>query len=486
MAAIASAESQGKTIALVIFVLLTIVGGVLSFYFYDQVDTAIQERDGANQAAQKARGEMLAAKKNFEELLPKILPVDKEKGEILAGGSKEDTQKILQMIDGLLTTPDVGARDKKKYESFNDALTFLHNALKEADATIAQKQAGIDERDKKIASLQGSYEDNVAAREKDKEDKAAELLAVTKQFQDETNSIKGELTDERNRRSGLQNEIQEVRQNAEIQKASSERTIKNLTVQLQKERENKDLAKMVNFVKANGTITNVSRQKDNTLVTINLGSDDSLYKQTTFGVYGRDEGGTPYVLPKASIEVVKILDGHRAEARLYGETIQDPVLPGDLLYHPIWEKDQRLGIAILGQIHMDNDNLPDNEEFMRIVNDLGAQVDSYYDATEGKQKGTIDFETAWLLLGEAPELGANATEEEKKTFGDYQKAALAMRRQAYENGVPVINARNFLTFMGHQQPQRTVRSGEEPKYMFGKGRPRLIDKGPIPANSTDR
>lgn len=475
MAAIASAESQGKTVALIIFVLLTIVGGVLAFYFYDQVDTARQERDQANLAAQTARGETLAAKGNYKELRLRVYGTETE----------EDHAKVKEILDKMLASPQVGARDKKNYKNFEDAINYLHNEIKQADDELAKRQALIEERDKKIATLEKGYEDNVAAREADKEAKAAELLAVTKQFQDETNSIKQELADERNRRSDLQNANQDLRQKAERDKANYERNLRKYATELAKLRENQELAKVLEFVRADGSITHVTRYQGNVLVTIDLGSDDSLYKQTTFGVYGRDEGGNPYVLPKANIEVVKILGPHRAEARLYGETIQDPVLPGDLIYNPVWERGHRLGIAILGDIYIDDDQQPDNDEFIRLVNSLGAQVDSYYDAAEGKQKGSINFETAWLLLGQPAELGPNATEEEKKAYSDYQKAAVAMRRQAYENGVPVINARNFLTFMGNQQPQRTIRAGEEPKYMFGKGRPRLIDKGPVPANSTE-
>ena len=96
-------------------------------------------------------------------------------------------------------------------------------------------------------------------------------------------------------------------------------------------------------------------------------------------------------------------------------------------------------------------------------------------------KGNLNVNSRWLVIGEIPEIKDSDTQERKDFIINLRKAEQELRKEASVNGVPVINVRNFLTFMGKQQPQTTVFAGEERRYLYGKNRPALVDKAPVPA-----
>lgn len=476
MAAATSSESQGKTIALVIFVLLTIVSGVLAFYFYDQVDGLSQTAAKAEEDASQARRAENELRKRYESIRNKVF------GEQNAG----DHDAAMKLIEEDLGSPrlnDERKARKPSYLTFKDALDFTQSELAVADTREAELKDQIAKQKAEIDSLHDKYQSQNQKFQEDRDAKARELKEETDKYQAERNRLEQERMAADDRATKVLNDLQDARNQGESQRRSYERRIAELSAMVERLKEQEQLKAVVQFVKPLGSITELSRASGTTMATINLGSADGLLKGTTFGVYGRDKEGNPYVMPKAGLEVVRIRDAHRAEARLYGEQISDVVLPGDLLYNPIWTKGKKLSVGVVGLVHMDNDDEPDNEEFIRLLRSLGSEVDAVFDLRDLKKKGKMSVDTAWLVVGEMPEEGPNDSQEKKDLAKAINNALIQMRQEAKERGVPIINVRNFLTFMGHQQPQRTIRSGDEAEYMFGKGRDPLPEKGPVPAGA---
>ncbi|MBY0588624.1 hypothetical protein K2X85_15735 [bacterium] len=486
--AASSSEGQGKTIALVVFVVLTVMTGVLAFYFYDQTDTLTQERNSANQAAETARKQETTTKNNYKEI----------RGLVYGEQTEEDHAKVVELVRNDLKTPRLGAthKDRKlEYKSFKDALDFLHDELGTADQRTDEQNKEIAKLRAEIESLKETYQTQVDVAVKDKDEKTAELAAETEKFRttiDQKDREIAQISDERLR---ALNSKQDAEQNFSRYREKTDSDLKRLDNTIADLREQDRLREQIEFVSSDGQIAEVKPQKGTTVAYINLGSADGLTTGTTFGVYGRDQGGNPYKFPKANIEVTRILDEHRALARVDNWKFSDPVIPGDQLYNALWSPGDRISIGLVGLVYL-NDRVGgettglelsyENDQFLNLVKQLGTNIDAVYDLGSQKIQGKIDVQTDWLVVGDIPESKENDPQERKEFLSSLRKAEKLMREQARENNVGIIHVRNLLTFMGKQQPQYTVNSGDEYRYLYGKKRKGIVDEGPKPVNSLDR
>lgn len=481
MAASASSESQGKTIALVVFVILTIISGVVAFYFYDQVDTLTQERNNANTAAQDARRAETTAKNNYNEL----------RGTVYGEQTEEDHTKVIDLVRNDLKTPRLGdARkaDKPEYKSFKDALDFLHDQLAKSDTTTSEQATQLAELKKQIESLQDKHQVQIDEVTKDRDAKADELAQQSSQFRESLASKDQEIASISEDRLRLLNSKQDAEQELERFTQNAERKIRQLSDIIASKEEQERLRDQIEFESSDGIVTEVKRQAFNTEAYLNLGAADGIINGITFGVYGKDKGGNPYKLPKANAVVVRVLDSHRSIARVVERPGEVPVIPGDVLFNPLWSPGQQITVGIVGLVYLDDidssqsdyDLRAQNREFIDILERLGVKVVAQYDVDQQKSRGKIDINTDWLVIGEIPEK-KETDDQERRDFLDGLKAAeKQFRTEARENDVRVINVRNLLTFMGKQQPRLTVRAGEESEFLYGKRRPSLIDEGPAP------
>jgi hypothetical protein len=486
--AASSSEGQGKTIALVVFVVLTVITGVLAFYFYDQTDKLTQERTSANQAAETARKQETTAKNNYKEI----------RGLVYGEQTEEDHVKVVELVRNDLTKPRLGptrAPRKTEYKSFKDAVDFLHEELSTADQRIDEQSKEIAKLRAEVESLKETYQTQVDVAVKDKEAKEAELAAETDKFRttlDQKDREIAQISDERLR---ALNAKQDAEQNFSRYREKTDSDLKRLDNTIADLREQDRLRDQIEFVSSDGQISEVKPQKGTTVSYINLGSADGLTTGTTFGVYGRDQGGNPYKFPKANIEVTRILDEHRALARVDNWKFSDPVIPGDQLYNPLWSPGDRISIGLVGLVYLSDreggetsglEITSENDQFLNLVKQLGANIDAVYDLNERKIQGKIDVQTDWLVIGDIPEIKEGDSQERKDYITSLRKAERTMREQARENNVGIIHVRNLLTFMGKQQPQYTVNSGDEYRFLYGKKRKDIVDEGPKPVNTQDR
>jgi hypothetical protein len=484
--AASSSENQGMLIALVIFVVLTIVGGVGAYYWFDQWDTMRQERDNAVRLSSDDKKAASDAKQHYQEL----------RGLVFAEMKEEDHTLVAETIRQRLKAPGINEERKKlksEYKSFEDALAFLENELKDGDTRVTEQAGQISKLQKDVESLQETYKGQVDEITKDRDARADELAAETNKFKESLAQKDQEIAAASEERLRALSAKQDAEQ--ELERFSTEMTRENRELNdiIDSIREEERLRGKIEFVQSDGRIIEINRSNGVTQAYINLGAEDALVNGTTFGVYGRDQGGNPYKLPKARLEVVRIIGSHQAIARVDGNTTDQPVIPGDLLYNPLWSPGDQISIGLVGLVYLDDKDSEDaailpkgqNAEFLDMAQRLGAKIDAVYDLDQEKVRGELNVDTDWLVIGVIPETKESDTQERKDYLQNLRKAEKKLREQARSNAIEPINVRNFLTFMGKQQPQMTVRAGEERRFLYGKRRPALIDQGPKPANSTE-
>ena len=140
-------------------------------------------------------------------------------------------------------------------------------------------------------------------------------------------------------------------------------------------------------------------QRDN-IVYVNVGSADGLPRRTTFSVFDKDATDASTAVQKGSIEVLNIRAAHMAEARILESSNSDPIVPGDIIYTPLWSPGQTPHFAIAGRIDFENDGTNDREKLKNLITYNGGVVDSEVD-DKGQSHRPDDTQNANADPGES-------------------------------------------------------------------------------------
>ena len=209
------------------------------------------------------------------------------------------------------------------------------------------------------------------------------------------------------------------------------------------------------------------------MVWINVGLADGLRRQMTFSVYKYDVNGIDATRKKAEIEVTKVLDEHLAEARITSDEGRlrvpqkfekdlfqkaraeglsvdssfNPIIPGDVIFSPVWRPGRRMGFALAGVMDVNGNDRREPEErdlVRKLITMNGGVILAEVDK-QGAINGTMTPATTYLVKGSVP--------TEQAEFAGYND----LFAQANEIGVQAINLDEFLSLMGYRGEMRTVR-----------------------------
>lgn len=468
----ASGESQGKTIALIIFVSLTAITGLSAHYFWDKYDRLTVEKAAAEKNAQKASQAQAEIDKSYGEL-----------GERVLGAGQRAHDEMMQTVNADLQSPKINEtrlQTKPAYRSYSGAVQYLSKELAASDQRKLALLQNIDQLQVQLAALQQRYQLEVDEAESSKSAKEQELAAEKQKLEALVALKDQEISQYREQFGRADTELRQVERDMEDQELELNKRIANTRLLIEDASRSEQLRGQVQFERPDGSIVQSIPSLGQAY--IDLGYEDNLFPGLTFSVFSSDVGGSPYRLPKANLEVVRV-EPRRALVRVTNENTLQPILPGDLIYNPVWSKDHTAGVAFVGEMYVDDDDQHDNDFFASLVREAGGRIDAFVpDMQSGRIEGALTVETTWLVLGEIPEASESTYEQEKnQRHESLLRATDQMRNQAQANGVRVVNLRNFLTFMGLETPQRTVPAGAEEKFYFGKRRPRLVDTAPSPA-----
>ena len=175
-------------------------------------------------------------------------------------------------------------------------------------------------------------------------------------------------------------------------------------------------------------------------VKINLGSGDGLRRQTTFSVVDKRAAGATDETIKGRIEVTHIEGEHLAEARILADNPTDPILPGDKIYSPAWQKGYKLRFALTGLLDIDGDGASDRTKLKSIIATVGGIVDAEL-LDDGTIAGKMTLATHYLIMGVEP------TEDSSEPF---RGGNTEITEQASRLGVRIIPLDKFLQRAGFQ------------------------------------
>lgn len=435
----ASNEGQGIQVALIIFVLLTVVLSITTFLFFRQYDSARQDRD---QAVARATQDSNTARETQEEnnnlKLWMGFPDDSDQALIKAGFGAD-----MQLYAA--TYPEV-------QQSYRQILAYLY------DTTLRDLQ----DRNERLRADNARFEAENIQREKTRQlqikqhaDAAAAAEASQKQQQDASQATFAQL---KQTKDELQADLDALRR--KLDQFTAEKTkeiadLNNVTQILLNTVDGKNAIieeiRTESFEVPDGRVLLVNQRTGT--VWLDLGRADGLRRSVTFSVHDQDSNTVLGAGLKGRIEVTRIVGEHLAEARILEDVVADPIVRNDKVYSPLWHPGRTVHFAFAGILDMDGDGKSDRQTVRDLVTLAGGVIDA--EVTDaGVRTGQLSLETRYLVLGAQPEFGT--VQQAGAAFEGYSQ----IQREAGQLGTKVISFEKFLDSVGWKDSRRVLHFGK--------------------------
>lgn len=371
-------RDQPTTIAMIVFVVLTLIFGILALFFWNQLNTVKQENEAAKSQASEAQSALSKANQEAQSL-KQILgyPQGAELGTIETAHAK-DVENYGRTL--------VGEQEQKGY------LPLLRFVVSQRDA--AQKELDSENRAKielteKFEALEKNTEQQIRTFSDNAERAQNELQEAQKQYADSIGQRDKVVKD-------IQGDFNKIKEDSakaiELVKTESAIVNRNLeTISQANEKLSQEIQGMKSpyIEKADGKIISVNQLSGS--VTINIGNASGLRPGTTFGVFDPENLNMAEAESKGNIEIVQLLGPDKAEGRILSTVITNPIQYGDIIYTPVWKPgihprfvlSGRMLVSGFGSRATDHAIMEDDlEDVIRLIMSNGGMVD-YYMAADG-------------------------------------------------------------------------------------------------------
>jgi hypothetical protein len=429
-------ENQGLQIALIVSVMLTIILGGTTYYFYRQYDEASTKAVASASDAAKKDTAAKDIARELNDLKKKVIGVS-------------ETEKVDTIISS--TFKD----DMNKYAgSYAEEDRVYHRLLEKMQGTINDKNTELAATKLETQRLADQIKLFEAAKQQQIDDFQKARDAASQDLANERTKFNAETDRIHQDETKLQTDMQAVRKDAAADKAKADAKIaedaalavkQSRIITMQSEQVQKITATNIDVF--NGQIVWVDQRLGR--VWISVGRGDALPRQITFAVYPHDTTDlTVTGAKKASIEVTQVLSDHLSEARVLEDTISNPIIQGDKIYTPLWAPGEKKHFALAGFMDVTGDGKSHLQTVMELIKMNDGIIDAYIDEKTNKVVGEVGVNTRYLVLGEAPnEKGIPAMLDaftkikgKAATFG-VQTLQLGdlLQRMGWKNETPVIH-----------------------------------------------
>ena len=318
-----------------------------------------------------------------------------------------------------------------------------------------QLQAQVDALNKQMVALRDNQRTDTATQFTDTQAKIATAVEDLATFRADRQAASAGIDDAKQKHTqALAAKDQEIasrdNQIADAQKRLDDQAENNLVTQL------KARPKSERFEIPDGKVTSVNEASGT--VWINIGSTDDLKPLTTFSVYPETQLGVmrgPEDI-KGRIEVLKIIDGDFAECRIVEDSINDPILIGDQIYSPLWQRGISVHFALIGFFDIDGDGKSDRDRVKNIIRSAGGVIDAELsidntqevDAANLVREGGITVDTQYLVRGKTDAI----LNVDRQTYNRFET-------RAKDYNVESITINTLLNYAGYKNVKSSTGLG---------------------------
>ena len=454
----ASRDSQGLQIALILFVMLAAVLAVTTFIFA----RSASERQAALDSVQ--------ARYNNESAAHSKVQTEFNTLKEMIGQTADATIDQIQPVFDEDMAMFEGAVDdaQRNYKGLVDHLLTVNG-----------------ERNRQLADASDRVQQLTAAKgqvEKDAQSRIAAVTAEQKKLADEFAQEQAKFVEDGQRReaakTNLRKQLVDAQANISQVVGQKDADIQRLTADLAKRSDiNTELQERLNQFSRpsldipDGIVVGVNQRSR--IVWINIGRAESLRKQTVFSVFDEGQHEVASAEKKGSIEVVYVRGEHLAEAHIVDNELANPIKSGDLIHSPVWDPGRRVRFALVGSIDIDGDGKSDRELVRNLIHRNGGIIDAEVDE-DGKRSGRLSVSTRYLIGDNAYlDVGERVTNQpskaEFKAYADFVDEAtkLNIERMPVEELIDFVGwrlrMRTTKMDYGSRRRSRSDASSEEPQ-----------------------
>ncbi|MBL9123286.1 MAG: hypothetical protein JNG90_06605 [Planctomycetaceae bacterium] len=437
----AKSESQGLQIALILCVLMLILFIGTTYYFFSKYSEAAEMSRKDKEETTKMQASLrdltdelhkLKVKAGFAETIP-VAEWEKSVGE-----------------DMKLYAPTLTAEQ----QSYREALKQLAAALRESSTNLAATKADLLAQQEINEKREAAKDLQIAAHKQSLDEAVKTYAQEQSAFMNDRQRLEKEKADQLAINQKAAEDFDKEREEKTRQLTQLESQVGLVKAQLGQQQET--IAELQGKTQAvpDGSIRRVNQRGT---VWIDVGESDYLPRQLAFSVYGVDQNGVARDKRKGAIEVTQIIGPHLAEAKILEDDILNPIVPGDLIYTPLWQPGRQERFALAGFMDLDGDDLSDRHLVRDMITMSGGVIDAELD-DQGKMQGAMSMETRYLIIGPKKEDMAEANVGK-------------MEADAKDLGVEVISLSNFLERTGWKDTKTVLRyDGSRPQDFRGPAR----------------
>ncbi|HUT31297.1 MAG TPA: hypothetical protein VMX13_15995 [Sedimentisphaerales bacterium] len=190
---------------------------------------------------------------------------------------------------------------------------------------------------------------------------------------------------------------------------------------------------------------------ENSIVQLNIGTDEHVYRGLTFSVYDKGMPIPPTGRGKAEIQVYDV-EKNVSLARVIRSEKNRPIVAEDIVANLVWDSEKTNIFTVAGEFDLDGDGAPDidaHDKIRELIEKWGGRVTD-----------DISPQTDFLVLGTPPQLLREPSPEEivADPLASERYKTSVSRRQHYQKvtkdaqalWVPVFNTERFLYFIGYK------------------------------------
>ena len=428
-------QVQGLQIALIVFVLFTLGLGVSTFLVYGKYnDSLVKAKTNLDQA-----NEM---QKTAASLQDEVNELKRMVG--VAQTVKLDAVQQ-QFSTDMKTYAGSIAQDKQYYRP---AMEALYNELKSRNTDLVAAKASIEEWKTKYEGREATKDAQIKTHQQAVTQASDDLQKQTEEYK----QARDRLTKDQQE---IASQLAQARKDSEVAvstiKTQIDETIKEknkIATRLKEVKTQVNALTRDNPDVADGEIRWVN-QRENT-VWIDRGRADGLQRQATFSVYAGDTTDLAKTGKKGSIEVSSVLGEHLAQARITDDKLDDPIVPGDKIFTPVWRPGEHRHFAMAGRMDVDNDGRDQRKLVRDLITSSGGVIDAESDDKGSKVLGELTPSTRYLVLGSPPDAKSS-----KEVLAAYSKLIGDADKLAIEK----ISVAELLNRMGWRSPAKVVSYG---------------------------
>jgi uncharacterized protein (UPF0333 family) len=426
----AARENQGLQIALIIFVILTIILIVTTYMFFSSYS---QERDRAKSLAE--------AKTTADSAASKAIADAEEIKLTLGGDPSQSADAAKETAKTDMQTYGEGLAESK--QNYRALVQHLSEKLREYEAMNTKLTAETKELNEKLGTNEQASQAEVAKYKSEVDKTATDLQGERTKFGAARTEITGQMEQLATKFQTASGEREKLAQQSAGQIAALSGDLKRNEELLSRLRD-KEAAEAKANEYPDGEVTRINQRTR--LVWINVGPADGLRNQTSFVVVAPEDGNPVKSKPKGKISVVRLTEDHQAEALIIEDDLSNPIMPGDHIFSTVWDAGRHEHFALVGKMDIDADGSDDRQLVHDLITLNGGIVDA--EVLEGVKSGNMSIETKYLVQGDRPDA-------ESKDLGGYSD----MITESQKLGVKTMLVAEFLDYMGYKGGDRTVNLG---------------------------